>query len=97
MTTTGQAKQPKDGPRRHRRLEPRDSPESAAGRMEQLADAGRSDSGQNDHATVMERADALVRCTGLRSRLTCAVAGAQAETLLKKKCIDSVYISCGLL
>ena len=46
----------------------RDSQESAVGRMELLADVGWSDpaaSGLNDHATLRERADASVLCTGL--------------------------------
>ena len=60
--------QPEDGPRCCCRREPRDLLESTAGRMEKLADVGRSDpssSGLNDHATVLERADASVSCTGL--------------------------------
>ncbi len=40
------------------RREPRDSQESAADRMEQLADAGRIDPAANDYATFRERADA---------------------------------------
>ena len=72
MTTTGQVEQPEDGPRRRRRLHPRDSQESAVGLMEQLADVtvGRSDSaasGLNDYATFLERADASVQCTHLES------------------------------
>ena len=43
VTTTGRAEQPKDGPRRRHRRHPRDPKESAVGRMEQLADVGRSD------------------------------------------------------
>jgi hypothetical protein len=53
-TTTGRVEQPEDGPSRRRRRHPRDSQESAVGRMEQLADVGRSgpaESGLNDHAT----------------------------------------------
>ena len=60
--------QPKDGSRRSSSLDLRDAQESAAGRMEQLADGGRSDpmaSGLKDYATIRERADASVQCTGL--------------------------------
>ena len=55
MTTTGRVEQSEDGPRRRRRRGPRDSHESAVGRLEQLADVGRSDlplRGLNDHATT---------------------------------------------
>ena len=67
--TTGRAEQPEDGPlRRRRRWHPRDSKESPAGRMEQLADVGRSDpaaSGLKDYVTFRERDDPSVRRTGL--------------------------------
>ncbi len=43
VTITGRPEQPEDGPRRRRRRGPRDSHESAVGRLEQLADVGRSD------------------------------------------------------
>jgi hypothetical protein len=43
MMTTGRQEQPEDGPRRRRRRGPWDSHESAVGRLEQLADVGRSD------------------------------------------------------
>ena len=55
VTTTGRPEQPEDGPRCRRCRGPRDSHESAVGRMEQLADVGRSDPalrGLNDHATT---------------------------------------------
>jgi hypothetical protein len=39
---TGQQEQPEDGPRRRRRWGPRDSHESAVGRLEQLAGVGPS-------------------------------------------------------
>ncbi len=58
-----------DEPRRRRRRRGRrDSLDSVVGRMEQLADVGRSDPaarGLNDHATFGERADESVRHTGL--------------------------------
>ena len=38
VTTTGRREQPEDGPRRRRPRDPRDSQESTAGWMEQLAD-----------------------------------------------------------
>ncbi len=55
VTTTGRPEQPEDGPCRRRPRAPRDSHESAVGRLEQLTDVGRSDpalSGLNDHATT---------------------------------------------
>ena len=68
MMTTGRAQQPEYGPRRRRRRS-RDLLESVAGRPEQLADVGRSDlelRGLNDYRSFhRERADALVRRTGL--------------------------------
>ncbi len=55
-----------DVPRRRRRG-PRDSHESAVGRLEQLADEGWSDTVQRDRRLRdrRERADASVRSTGL--------------------------------
>jgi hypothetical protein len=55
VTTTDQQEQPEDGPRRRRRRGPRDSHESAVGRLEQLADVGKSESAQsglNDYAST---------------------------------------------
>ncbi len=43
VTSTGRAERPEDGPRSRRRRYPRGSHESVAGRMEQLADVGRSE------------------------------------------------------
>ena len=43
VTTTGRVEQPVDGLRSRRRRDPRDSQESAVGRMDQLVDVGRSD------------------------------------------------------
>jgi hypothetical protein len=54
---------------------PHNSFGSTAGRMEQRADVGRSDSassGRHDHATTRERAGASVRCTGLGVNTLCA-------------------------
>ncbi len=65
VTTTGRAEQPEDGLRRHHRLCPRDSHESAVGQLEQLADVSGSDpapSGLDNHATtgsgLMRQSDA---------------------------------------
>jgi hypothetical protein len=55
VTTTGRVEQPEDGPRHRRRRGPRDSHESAWGRLEQLAGVGRSEleeSGLNDYDTM---------------------------------------------
>jgi hypothetical protein len=76
VTTTARApsEQSEDGPRRRRRRDPRDSPESAAGRMEQLADVGRSDpasSGLNDRATFREPAGVLRHVLPASARSAC--------------------------
>ena len=82
VTNMGRVEQPGNEPRRRRSRDPRDAHESAAGRMEQLADVGRSDSaasGLNDSESWPTRqSDAR----DSEPTYLCAVAGARAGYLL---------------